>query len=162
MALSIEYEEIQSAFLAKITDYQILELSNVEIQELMSDWLSAACSRPYIRRLFSSFTNNADDEMIAFELFNPNDEDADKDYVKEVLAKAMTIEWLEPKVKSLINISQMFGGKEQKFFAQSNHLSTLETLLNETKTETRKLIRDRGYINNPYVNGESLGDTLAI
>ena len=162
MALSIEYEAIQSAFLAKITDYQILEFSDEEIQELMGDWLSAACSRPYIRRLFTSFTNSPDDGTIVFELRNPDDDNADIDYIKEVLAKAMTIEWLEPKVKSLINISQMFGGKEQKFFAQSNHLSTLENLLNETKTETRKLIRDRGYVNNPYVNGESLGDTIGI
>ena len=50
--------------------------------------------------------------------------------------------------------SQMYGGKEQKFYSQANHLIEIKSMLKDCKTELRKMIRDRGYIYNSYINGD--------
>ena len=63
----------------------------------------------------------------------------------------MVIKWLEPQVKSKVNIAQMFGGKEQKFYSQSQHLSELKDMLETEKISLNKLIRDRGSVFNPYL-----------
>ena len=63
----------------------------------------------------------------------------------------MVIKWLEPQVKSKVNIAQMFGGKEQKWFSQATHLGEIKDLLENERIELNKLIRDRGSIYNPYL-----------
>ena len=80
--------------------------------------------------------------------------DADTDFVVEMLAKGVVVEWLKPQVRgSKLNVKQVFGTKEEKFFSQAQHISEIRGLLEDTENELRKMIRDRGYINNGYVDG---------
>ena len=85
---------------------------------------------------------------------NPVDDDADIEFILELIAMGMTVEWLEPRVKSVKNVAQMFGGKEQKFYSQAAHLTELETMLNDSRVELRKMVRDYGYIHNSYIERE--------
>ena len=52
---------------------------------------------------------------------------------------------------SIVNIQQMYGGKEQKFYAQANHLNAIQSLLSRFKIEQKKLIRDHGANYNSYI-----------
>ena len=163
MAESLEYTDIYGRFLSKITDFQLMGLSQSEAEECMGDFLQSALSRPYVRRLFSTFTNDTDSETITFELKNPDsDASADNYYILEVLAKSMVVEWLTPKVENTLLLHQMFGGKETKWYSQSQHLNQVLAVYENTRVEIRKMIRDRGYTNNPYVNGERIGDSLVL
>ena len=73
----------------------------------------------------------------------------------ELIAVGMVIEWLEPQVNSVLNTRQMFSGKEEKFYSQSNHLNELKDLLRQNRLKQRKMIRDRGYISNSYLSEET-------
>lgn len=151
----ISYLEIYSRMLGKIVDYDFLSLSKETAYEFMHDWLSSALSKPYVRKIFSSIKIEDEIMEIDFVLKNSVDEYFDKNFVVEVLSQGTMIEWLEPKVNSTANIAQFFGGKEEKFYSQSNHLSVLIELLDKTKISQRKLIRDFGYQYNSYI-GEDL------
>lgn len=150
--MTSKYETIYSRFLSRITDYEFLGLKEDVIYGMMNNWMRSAFAKPYVRRLFSTLT--LDDEILEFDfvLKNPIDDESDEEFVIEIISNGMVIEWLEPKVKSTLNISQMFAGKEQKFYAQANHLSELKDMLETEKTNLRKMIRDRGYANNSYIN----------
>ena len=50
-------------------------------------------------------------------------------------------------------MSQMFSGKEVKFYAQANHLDEMMKLEETADIEVRHMIRDRGYILNDYLGG---------
>lgn len=78
--------------------------------------------------------------------------DDDFGFVVEIISMGMVVEWLEPQVNSVLNTLQMFSGKEEKFYSQSNHLSELRGLLKDAQLKQRKLIRDRGYISNTYLS----------
>lgn len=148
---SLSYEKIFNDFLGNVTDFDFPSLSQSDAYEMMTEYLHKTLSVPYVRRLFSSA--QLDDAVLQFnyELEYMVDDGADLDFVRNILSKGMVVEWLKPQVRSKVNISQMFSGKEQKFFSQSAHISELRSLLEDTNLEIRKEIRDRGYIYNSYL-----------
>lgn len=149
---SLAYDSIFSQFLGYISDYDIASLDFSDANEFMSECLHKALAKPYIRRLFSSSSLDDEIQMFQFEMKYVVEPSADLDFVQDILSKGMVIEWLQPQVKSKNLTAQIFTGKEQKFFSQANHLSELRNLLEDAQLEQRKLIRDRGYINNLYLN----------
>ena len=149
--MTLQYQEIQDRFLQKITDYSFLEQDINFIYDSMKGWLRSAASQPIVRIKFSTLSFVDEVMELKFALNMSVDEEADMYFVAEILARGMVIEWLEPQVKSQLVIDQFFGGKEQKWFAQANHLNSLKQMLNDAKTEQRKMIRDYGYMHNSYI-----------
>lgn len=150
---TVSYEKIYSQFLSKITDYNLIASDDQDVYEILRDLLYSATAKPYILKLFDEFM--LDDEVIqlTYSLKHViNEADEDMRFVIEVIAMGMVIEWLEPQVNSVLNTLQMFSGKEEKFYSQSNHLSELKDLLKQSEIKQRKLIRDRGYISNTYLS----------
>lgn len=123
---------------------------------MLKDLLYASLSKPYVFKLFD--TLSFDDEIISltYELKHVvNKSDEDLNFVIDIVATGMVVEWLEPQVNSVLNTAQMFSGKEEKFYSQSNHLSELRALLKDSEVKQRKMIRDRGYISNSYLSGDA-------
>ena len=124
------YRDVFSLFLNKVEDYKAFpNLTEELFLEIATNYLHDSCSEPKIRKLFEHIT--FDDLLLEFdfELKNTIDEDSDLDFIKKLLSTAMVIEWLNPQLNSTLNIQQMYGGKEEKFYAQSNHLNSIVNLL---------------------------------
>ena len=149
---SINYEDVYAVFLGYIKDNVFLSKKYAVAEAFMKEWLKKAASKPYTRRIFSSLTLSDSTESISFELKCPIDDDTDAFFVKDILALGMVVAWLTPEVRNKVNIAQFFGGKEQKFYSQAAHIEQLQALLDDARLEQRKLIRDRGYLFNPYLS----------
>ena len=149
----LQYEDIFSMFLSKITDYTFLEHDDSFVMEKMVSWLHASISSPRLRAKFSSLTLDDDKETISFSLKNSIDEQSDCSFVADIIARSMVIAWLEPEVKNVLLTKQLLTGGEEKFYAQANHLSQLEQMLANVKTELKNILRDYGYLNNSYIKG---------
>lgn len=148
---SLSYETIFSNFLGNVTDFNIASLNISDAYEMMTEYLRKGLAQTYIRRLFSRLVIDDEIQTLEFEMEYKVDDEQDMDFVINILAKAMVIEWLKPQVRNKLNTMQLFGTKEQKFFSQQSHLSELRGLLEDTQLEVRKEIRDRGYIYNAYI-----------
>lgn len=148
---SLKYESVYSIFLSSITDYHLLNESDTDIYNQFAEMLHKVVSRTYVRRLFSSFSMDDQNLLIEFELKHPSDENEDADFIANVLAKGMIAEWVEPQVNKTSLTAQFFGGKEQRYYSQSQHLAEMQSLLASSRLEVRKMIRERGYIYNPYL-----------
>lgn len=153
---SIKYEDIFSLFLGEIEDPKLASLKQSQAYELMTEYLHKTIGEPYVRRLFSSLTLNDELLKLDFELKYETTDNSDEDFVTKILYKGMLVEWLTPQVRSKLNIAQFFGGKEQKFYSQSNHLSELRGMLEDTKIELRQIISEHGFIYNTYLDEGSL------
>ena len=147
----ISYQSIYSRFLSKVTDYDFLQLPKDDVYDFMVTWLHSVISDPYISSIFSSLSLKDEIMELTCEMSNPTTDAMDSEFITELISTGMVAAWMEPKVKSILNISQMFSGKEQKFYSQSNHLAELRGLLKDAKTDVRKMVRDRGYIHNSYI-----------
>lgn len=151
---SLNYDDIYSRVLDKITDYDFLRISDSEIYEELNRKLRIALSKPYLRRLFSSISYDDEIQLFTYELNYKKDEEVDKDFIAEAIALGVVVAWLEPKVKTTNLIHQQFtSSKESKWYNQKDHLNTLKDLLKSCRYEQQSLIRDRGWINNTYLDG---------
>lgn len=153
---SLSYETIYSAFLRKITDYDYLCDSVDEVKASLAEYLRSAISRPYTRRLFGSVSFDDTLEEMTFDMAYSTNEEQDTDFVTEVLALGMVIEWTKPMLNSRILQQQMItSSKESKFYSQAMHITELRGLLEDTKKEQRDFIRDRNYFYNKYLGGSN-------
>ena len=149
--MTLQYEDIFSIFLSKITDYSFLEYNESFIRERMVSWLHSSSSSPRLRVKFSTFTLNDEEAVLSFSLKGSVNEQFDCDFVADILARAMVIAWLEPEVKNALLTKQLLTSGDEKFFAQANHISQLEQMLATAKTELKNILRDYGYLNNSYI-----------
>lgn len=149
--MTSEYNDIYSRFLLRVTDYEFSGLDEKLAQEMMNGWMKATLSQPYIRRLFSSLTADDDVEEIEFELANPQDDSSDQDFAEEIIAQGMVVSWLSPQYHSVLNTAQFYSNSEQKYYSQANHMAELKEMYRGAKSDLRKMIRDRGTFNNPYI-----------
>lgn len=117
----------------------------------MFGWVKSVLSLPYVRRLFDTLVIDEDIEEIDYTMKFPVSDDEDKDFFDELVALGMVVEWLKPKYNSTLNTSQYFSNSEQKWYSQANHMAELREMYRIAKLELRKFIRDRGYINNSYI-----------
>lgn len=147
---SVYTDDIYSMFLGYIKDNDLLAKKEYIANEFMYEWLKKACSKPYVRRLFSSIT--FDEEKVSYELKkSSSSEDGDNDFVVDILALGMVISWLSPILRSKVNLSQLFTGKEMKYYSQSAHIEQLRGVLEDVTLEQRRLIQDWGYMYNSYL-----------
>lgn len=149
--MTLHYKDIFSVFLTKMTDYSFLDYDEDYIESQMTSWLHLAMSYPRIRTKFSFLKIDDEIKNIEYNLKNSVDDVTDIEFAKDVFARFMVIAWLEPQVKNVLLTKQMFTGNEEKFYAQSNHLSQLQNMLSTAKIELDKILRDYGYLNNSYI-----------
>lgn len=154
---SLLYDDINSALLRKVNDYDFLKYSVDDVTAQLTEYLHSAISKPYCRRMFSSV--EMDDEIMemTYGLKQATDETQDRDFVIEMLALGMLIEWIEPLLNSKLTMQQMItSNKESKFYSQAQHLSTMQNVYDNAVKKQRDLIRDRGYIYNGYLGGNNV------
>ena len=66
--MTLQYEDIFSMFLSKITDYSFLEYNEDYVRGQMVSWLHSSSSSPRLRAKFSTFTLNDEEAVLTFSL----------------------------------------------------------------------------------------------
>ena len=101
--MATPYEKVYCRFLNKCTDFNLADLDDHTLNEMMKDWLDSAV----IRTRTSSDLSARDDENEVFE----NDLSSQD---VELLAMGMILAWLDQRIQSTELTSMMIGGKEEK------------------------------------------------
>ena len=154
--LSVTFDAIYSRFLSKVQAYDLLELATDDCYEQLNEWLMSVKADSRVRKIFSSLSFDDVGKTVSFALRNPVDDSSDIDFVTEVFGLGIAWKWIEPKYKSVLNQAQFFGGKEQKWFSQSNHMDSLKAMNDSARTDLYKFISSHGYYNNPYLRGDKI------
>lgn len=149
--MTSEFDELYSRFYLRVEDYNIVGLEEKVVTNMMNGWIKSTLSKPYVRRLFDELDLDEDIGELEYEMKLPVSEEEDKDFVEEVIALGMVVEWLSPKYHSTLLTSQMFSNSDQKYYSQANHMTELKDMYHRAQNDLRKLIRDRGYIYNGYI-----------
>jgi hypothetical protein len=135
------YETIYNQALLKLEDYDLAKLPEEDLEQMLHGWMTSAIAK---FRKCQSDLKQRDEENKTF-LVDLLDEEV------EILALLTATEWLESQINSITLTKQFFGGKEEKWFSQSQHLSTLMALRDSNRLEARKLMRDITYAYNSYL-----------
>lgn len=135
------YEKIYNRFLSRTTDFNLVELDDYSLNEMLKSWLHSAI----IKTRTSSNLSVRDEDN---EVFESDLSDLDV----ELLAMGMTLAWLDQTLNSTELTLMMLGGKEEKFYSQSAHISELRNLRADTLREMQQLYTYDTYNSNDFFN----------
>ena len=137
--MATPYEKIYGRFLNRITDFNLADLDDYTLNEMLKNWLYSAV----VKVRTSSDLSKRDEENGAF----VNDL---TDIDVELLAMGMTLAWLDQTLNSTELTLQFVGGKEEKYYSQANHIAELRALRADTLREMQQLYTYGTYTNNDY------------
>lgn len=129
------YETIYRWALRKINDPSLAQLPEEDLENELYGWMLSAIAK------FRKCKNDLSDRDDESKQFN-----SDLLLIEqEILANLMAREWLTPQLNSVTVTLQVFGGKEEKYYSQAAHLSSLEERDRKLQLEAQKLHRDYTY-----------------
>ena len=134
------YESLYNRALAQITDYLLAQLPEEDLENMLHDWLMDAIVEPVIGEYDFS---DRDDELKQFN-FDISDRD------QKILSIHMVRGWLAPQIRSVALTHQVFGGKEEKFYAQANQLAEMRALDVDLQRQADLLFCRGTYLNSDY------------
>ena len=140
--MATPHETIFKRFAQKITDFHLAEVDDFSLDEMLNSWLKSAIIRT---RKCEHDLSLRDDEAQEFT------EDL-SDVEIELLALGMVDAWVTPMLNSTELTLQFVGGKEEKYYSQSQMLAELRNLKKENSLEMNRLHNYYTYTNNPYFN----------
>jgi hypothetical protein len=132
------YEKVYGRFLNSTTDFNLADLDDYTLNEMLKDWLNSAV----VKTRTSSDLSRDDDS----ETFNNDLGDLDI----ELLAMGMRLAWLDQRINSTEYVNLFVGGKEEKFYSPSSQLAELRALRADTLREMQQLYTYSTYNNNSY------------
>ena len=138
--MATPYEKVYNRFSQKITDFNLSEIDDNSLDEMLLGWLNSSIVNVRKRRrdLFVR-----DDEALEFQ-------DDLSDLELEMLALGMKLAWIDQYLNSTENVLQFIGGKEEKYYSQANHIAELRELRKDTLREMNSLHNYDTYANNSY------------
>ena len=139
--MATPYEKVYGRFLNKCSDFNLADLDDHTLNEMMKDWLDSAI----IRTRTSSDLSARDDEAEIFE----NDL-TDQDV--ELLSMGMVLSWLDQRIQSTEYTNLFIGGKESKFYSPSQQLTELRNLRADIVREMQQIHCYSTYTNSSYFN----------
>lgn len=135
-----QYSTLYNRALAQITDPLLAQLPEEDLENMLYGWLMDAIVEPVVG--IYDFSNR-DDELKQFN-FDISELD------QKILSIHMVRGWLAPQIRSVTLTSQVFGGKEEKFYAQSNQLAEMRNLDADLQRQADLLFCRGTYNNNEY------------
>lgn len=120
-----EFTEIYELFLSKITDYDILQLDeeelNIELKMLL-------------KKALAKFVNIKEVSIdYDFEQFSRELSGLEMD----IISSYMVSEWISPKINNISLLRQSLSSKDFQMYSQANHLSTLMELKSKCDKEVQ-------------------------
>lgn len=138
--MATPYEKIYNRFSQKITDFNLAEINDCYLNEMLNGWLKSAIVNT---RKCKNDLSLRDDELAEF--------DADLlDIEIELLACGMVDAWVDQHLNSTDNVLRMVGGKEEKWFSEANHIAELRALKGDNIRRMNSLHNYYTYTNGQY------------
>ena len=132
------YEAVYGRFLNSTTDFDMVELDDHTLNEMLRDWLHSAIVKT---RTSNDLTRDDENEVFKNDL---------SDLDIELLAMGMKLAWLDQRINSTEYTNLFVGGKEEKFYSPSSQLAELRALRADTLREMQQLYTYNTYTTNSY------------
>jgi hypothetical protein len=138
--MATPYEKVYGRFLNRTTDFNLAEMDDHTLNEMLKGWLHSAI----VNTRTSSDLSKRDDDTEEF-----SSDLSDQDI--ELLAMGMTMAWIDQYLHSTENVLQFIGGKEEKYYSQANHIAELRAMREDVRLEMKRLHSYSTYKTNSYL-----------
>lgn len=150
--MATPFRTIYSAFLRKIEDSDLPQMSPVDQDQMLLGWLMDALGYIALDKLkIEHDLTNYDIELQEFTDDLTNDEIT-------VLSLYMAAAWYEPRINSLSHTLLFWGSRDEKYTDQTKHLNWMMQTQDRYLQRARKYFRNHSSRSNSYLNGDTNGN----
>jgi len=122
-------QKLNDIFLSKITDYRLLQMTQVQIEANLYKYFETARARFYrCKNDLTVVNGEIQSDLTYFEM--------------EVLVSLMLVEHIVPQLISSENMKQSLSDKDFKIYSQANQLREIRLLMESLQSKANKMITE--------------------
>lgn len=130
------FEEIYRRFLAKVSDYEMLEYEQATLEGYLFDLLNASIDD--FAELCKQDISSIDVDANAFYVTLTQRE-------KDILALGMVVHWIKPKVYNSDMLRNVLNTKDYSMYSPGNLLEKMKTLMEAASSELDRKMKMYSY-----------------
>ncbi len=139
----IPYDNFTGAFLAKITEYDLLELDENERAETVDGFLKRTLADTMLKKVIKyDFVNNADEEERQFEIDIESDA---LDEIIDIVSDGMLIQWLKPYVYKQELLENVLNTRDYTLYSPAELLMRIGNAYTKAQKDYKQAIREYSY-----------------
>ena len=141
--MTISYDAFTSAFLAKITEYDLLALSEDLRTEIVDGYLKATMSNGTFKKVCKLDFNSAKQD--AARVLNVEGFDENIDEIIEIVAEGMVVQWLKPYVYKQELLENVLNSKDFSVYSPAELLLRVGNTYSKAQKDFTNMIREYSY-----------------
>lgn len=155
MTITIPYDSFIGAFLAKITEYDLLELDDSEKDEVVNGYLSRALADTTFRKVVKYDYSFPSEDEESGEYDQPDDEeqkefviDANENVLDEIIdivSDGMLIQWLKPYVYKQELLENVLNTRDYTMYSPAELLLRVGNAYTKAQKDYKQAIREYSY-----------------
>lgn len=139
--MSVPYDVFTSAFLDKISEYDLLELYEEDRNKIVCGYMKRAISA-FKKNCRYDLTNAYDDNAMAF---NIDIDDNDIDEIVDIVSEGMLVQWLKPYVYKQELLENTLNTRDFTQYSPAELLNRVRETHKQAKHNYTQLIREYSY-----------------
>lgn len=139
--MSVSYDLFGGAFLAKISEFEILTLDESIRQELVDGYMKRAIAN-FKKNCKYDFTNTADDNLRSF---NIDIKEEDIDELVDIISEGMVVQWMKPYLNRQELLETVLNTRDFNTYSSAELLMRVGNAYKEAKASYTQMIREYSY-----------------
>lgn len=139
--MTITYDMAIGAFLAKITEYDLMDMSPESREDMVIQYLKAAASqfRKVCKYDLVGAMNDAEGE------FQVDVAEEDADELLDILSEGMVVQWLKPYIYRQENLENALSTRDFSVFSPAELTYRVSNLYSKAQRDFINMIREYSY-----------------
>ena len=139
--MSIPYDRFTGAFLAKIAEYDFMEMKQDIRQDVVDGYMKAAI-QAFRKNCLIDLLTTGDDISREFVV---DAEEEDVDELVEIISEGMVVQWMKPFLYKQENLENLLNTRDFTLYSPANLLLRIGEAYQQAKKDYIQLIRDYSY-----------------
>ena len=139
--MNLSYDVFTAAFLAKVSEYDLLEMQPGERSETIDGYLKAAVSMFRKNCKYDLFTTQDDvDREFTVEIA-----EEDEDELVDIISEGMVMQWMKPFLYRQENLENLLNTRDFTLYSPANLLLRIGEAYKQVKKDYIQMIREYSY-----------------
>lgn len=138
--MNISYDALTSAFLGKITEYELLKLDVTTRTEVVDGYMKKACASFNDICKYDLSDRNDEERM-----FNADFDEADVDTIIDIVSEGMVVQWLKPYVYKQENLENALNTNDYSGYSPAELLHRISEAYKVVKRDFRNMVVNYSY-----------------
>lgn len=138
--MSISYDAIISAFLSKITEFEFIQLPEIDRKQILDD---------YMKRAASAFKKTCKYDLSLFDdtvrEYTDNFDESDVDELLDIISEGMLVQWMKPYLYKQELLESVLNTKDFTTYSPAELLLRVGNAYAKVQKDYTQMIREYSY-----------------